>query len=66
MSNYLFGMWIGGCLGILFCLAFFQPNRSLEKFSLDHGIAHYDSKTAKYTQDSLIMVDDSTIRIKRQ
>lgn len=37
----------------------------LEKFSLDHGIAHYNSKTGKYTQDSLIIVDDSTIRIRR-
>lgn len=40
------------------------PTR-LEKFSLDHGIAHYDSKTAKYTQDSLIAIDDSTFRIRR-
>jgi hypothetical protein len=64
MGNAILGFSWGFCFAMGIVAYVHDTPTRLEKFSLDHGIAHYDSKTAKYTQDSLIRIDDSTIRVR--
>lgn len=40
------------------------PQKALKNFSLSHGLAHYDSKTGEYVQDSIVKINDSTFKVK--
>ena len=34
-------------------------------YELSNGLGHYDTKTGVYVKDSIIHLDDSTIRIRK-
>ena len=59
-------LFFGFMLGLTFILVLvstFPPSKVLKLYSLEHGLGHYDSRTSNYIQDSLVQLDDSTIRI---
>ena len=58
--------FFSGIVVVILAFAFLKPEISkLNNFSLAHNIAHYDSKTGEYVQDSLFLKNDSTIIIIR-
>lgn len=62
-----FGVFCGFVTALVLGFVVITARESvLEGFSLRNNIAHYDSKSGKYVQDSLVFLNDSTILIKRK
>lgn len=55
-----------GIMLVVAAVTLIPSDSDLKKFSIDQGIAHYDSKTGDYVQDSLVKINDSTIVIRKK
>lgn len=61
MDGFFVGLIVMIIIGLI---VIDPPQKALKKFSLSHGLAHYDSKTGEYVQDSIVKINDSTIKVK--